>query len=173
MVSRAVWKTWPLGLSYDKNLGLRPRFLSTESLGPCFSHGTGDHDQILQQAITWANVDLVPCRYMNVIRPQWVNLHIYNKGVCSQMSWWVVTILKVSRHKNKTRGLSAYIVPLLNHLINLHITRMFAVSWSLLATHFTTAMRNVIVTILRVTGFTWIKKIIFITMNKLCMIFSM
>ena len=48
MVSHAVWKTWPSGLSYDKNLGLRPRFLSTESLGPCFSHGTGDHDQILQ-----------------------------------------------------------------------------------------------------------------------------
>ena len=49
MVSHAVWKTWPSGLSNDKNLGLRPRFLSTESLGPCFSHGTGDHDQILQQ----------------------------------------------------------------------------------------------------------------------------
>ena len=29
-------KTWPSGLSYDKNLGLRPRFLFTESLGPCF-----------------------------------------------------------------------------------------------------------------------------------------
>ena len=39
---------WPSGLSNDKNLGLRPRFLSTESLGPCFSHGMGDHDQILQ-----------------------------------------------------------------------------------------------------------------------------
>ena len=49
MVSHAVWKTWPSGLSNDKNLGIRPRFLSTESLGPCFSHGTGDHDQILQQ----------------------------------------------------------------------------------------------------------------------------
>ena len=48
MVSHAVWKTWPSGLSNDKKLGLRPRFLSTESLGPCFSHGTGDHDQILQ-----------------------------------------------------------------------------------------------------------------------------
>ena len=47
MVSRAVWKTWPSGLSNDKNLGLRPRFLSTESLGPCFSHSMGDHDQIL------------------------------------------------------------------------------------------------------------------------------
>ena len=47
MVSHAVWKTWPSGLSNDKNLGLRPRFLSTESLGPCFSHGMGDHDQIL------------------------------------------------------------------------------------------------------------------------------
>ena len=47
MVSHAVWKTWPSGLSYDKNLGLRPRFLSTESLGPCFSHDMGDHDQIL------------------------------------------------------------------------------------------------------------------------------
>ena len=48
MVSHVVWKTWPSGLSYDKNLGLRPRFLSTESLGPCFSHGMEDHDQILQ-----------------------------------------------------------------------------------------------------------------------------
>ena len=48
MVSHAVWKTWPSGLSNDKNLGLRPRFLSTESPGPCFSHGMGDHDQILQ-----------------------------------------------------------------------------------------------------------------------------
>ena len=36
MVSHAVWKTWPSGLSNDKNLGLQPRFLSTESLGPCF-----------------------------------------------------------------------------------------------------------------------------------------
>ena len=48
MVSRTVWKTWPSGPSYDINLGLRPRFLSTESIGPCFSHDTGDHDQILQ-----------------------------------------------------------------------------------------------------------------------------
>ena len=54
MVSHAVWKTWPSGLSYDKNLGLRPRFLSTESLGPCFSHGMGEHDQILQHVATWA-----------------------------------------------------------------------------------------------------------------------
>ena len=53
MVSHAVWKTWPSGLSYDKNLGLRPRFLSTESLGPCFSHGMGDHDQILQHIPSW------------------------------------------------------------------------------------------------------------------------
>ena len=43
MVSHAVWKTWPSGLSYDKNLGLRPRFLSTESLGPCFSHSMGSN----------------------------------------------------------------------------------------------------------------------------------
>ena len=50
MVSRAVWKTWPSGLSNDKNLGLRPRFLSTESLGPCFSHGMGNHDQILHHS---------------------------------------------------------------------------------------------------------------------------
>ena len=41
-------KSLPLGLSNDKNLGLQPRFLSTESLGQCFSHGMGDHDQILQ-----------------------------------------------------------------------------------------------------------------------------
>ena len=51
MVSHAVWKTWPSGLSNDKNLGLLPRFLSTESLGPCVSHGTGDHDQILQHFV--------------------------------------------------------------------------------------------------------------------------
>ena len=29
-------------------LCLRPRCLSTESLGPCYLHGMGDHDQILQ-----------------------------------------------------------------------------------------------------------------------------
>ena len=52
MVSHAVWKTWPSGLSNDKNLGLRPRFLSIESLGPCFSHGTGDHDQILHHTMS-------------------------------------------------------------------------------------------------------------------------
>ena len=34
-----------------KNLSLRPRFLSTEFLGPCFSDRMGDHDQILQQHI--------------------------------------------------------------------------------------------------------------------------
>ena len=51
MVSHAVLKTWPSSLSYDKNLGLRLRFLSTESLGPYFSHGMGDHDQILQHNI--------------------------------------------------------------------------------------------------------------------------
>ena len=56
MVSYAVWKTWPSGLSNDKNLGLRPRFLSTESLGPCFSHGMGDHDQILQPNTISVNV---------------------------------------------------------------------------------------------------------------------
>ena len=59
MVSHAVWKTWPSGLSNDKNLGLRPRFLSTESLGPCFSHGMGDHDQILQHGLEWGDgIDL-------------------------------------------------------------------------------------------------------------------
>ena len=47
--NRTVAMDWlPSAFSYDKNLGLRPRFLSTESLGPCFSHSTGDHDQILQ-----------------------------------------------------------------------------------------------------------------------------
>ena len=48
MVSHTVWKTLPSSLRYDKNLGLRHRFLSTESLGPYFSQGMGDHDQILQ-----------------------------------------------------------------------------------------------------------------------------
>ena len=52
MISHAVWKTWPSGPSNDKNLGLRPRFLSTESLGPCFSDGMGDHDQILQHIVS-------------------------------------------------------------------------------------------------------------------------
>ena len=34
--------------SVDKNRGRRPRFfVVTEARGPCFSHGTGDHDQIL------------------------------------------------------------------------------------------------------------------------------
>ena len=64
MVSHAVWKTWPSGLSNDKNLGLRPRFLSTESLGPCFPHGMGDHDQILQHIeIAWHQIPclLMPC----------------------------------------------------------------------------------------------------------------
>ena len=32
MVSRAMWKTWRSGLSHDKNLGLRPRFLSTRAM---------------------------------------------------------------------------------------------------------------------------------------------
>ena len=61
MVSHAVWKTWPSGLSNDKNLGLRPQFLSTESLGPCFSHGTVDHDQILQQCTQYWYQFLYPC----------------------------------------------------------------------------------------------------------------
>ena len=82
MVSHAVWKTWPSGLSNDKNLGLRPRFLSTESLGPCFPHGMGDHDQILQHIPSWrievreerrqarkivwpVNAGRVICRYQN------------------------------------------------------------------------------------------------------------
>ena len=56
MVSHTVWKTWPSGLSSDKNLGLRPRFVSTESLGPCFSHGMGDHDQILQYVMNYVKL---------------------------------------------------------------------------------------------------------------------
>ena len=36
-----VKKTWLLGLSNCNNLGLRPRFLSTESPGQCFSHDMG------------------------------------------------------------------------------------------------------------------------------------
>ena len=40
-------KPGPRASIMKKNLGLRPRFLSTESLGPCFSHSMGDHDQIL------------------------------------------------------------------------------------------------------------------------------
>ena len=47
MVSRAVWKTWPEGLSRQKPGPKAEVFVVTEALGPCFSHGTGDHDQIL------------------------------------------------------------------------------------------------------------------------------
>ena len=66
MVSHAVWKTWPSGLSNDKNLGLRPRFLSTESPGPCFSHGMGDHDQILHYStlgliLPWRVIQIKIC----------------------------------------------------------------------------------------------------------------
>ena len=73
MVSHAVWKTWPSGLSYDKNLGLRPRFLSTESLGPCFSHGTGDHDQILHHTIniTQYKMSAVSLFFVNGSRNLW------------------------------------------------------------------------------------------------------
>ena len=78
MVSHAVWKTWPSGLSNDKNLGFRPRFLSTESLGPCFTHGMGDHDQILQHfhfspapsRLTWTHWGLngqLSVHFVNII----------------------------------------------------------------------------------------------------------
>ena len=46
MVSYVMWKIWPLVLSNDENLGLRPRSLSTVSHGACFSQGISDHDQI-------------------------------------------------------------------------------------------------------------------------------
>ena len=67
MVSHAMWKTWPSGLSYDKNLGLRPRFLSTESLGPYFSHGMGDHDQILQQT-PYIPLTVFCCRHVRAVK---------------------------------------------------------------------------------------------------------
>ena len=73
-----MWKTWPSGLSNDKNLGLRPRFLSTESLGPCFSHGMGDHDQILHR----------------IMRHWWLEWQFQNTWlVCNTMKhkalmWW-------------------------------------------------------------------------------------
>ena len=47
MVSRAVWKTWPEGLSRQKPRPKAEVFVVTEARGPCFSHGMGDHDQIL------------------------------------------------------------------------------------------------------------------------------
>ena len=63
MVSRDVWKTWPSGLSYDKNLGLRPLLLSTDSLEPCLSHGMGDHDQILHPHST-LNLNACVCPFI-------------------------------------------------------------------------------------------------------------
>ena len=47
MVSHAVWKTWPEGLSRQKPRPKAEVFVVTEARGPCFSHGMGDHDQIL------------------------------------------------------------------------------------------------------------------------------
>ena len=44
---RAVWKTWPEGLSRQKQRPKAEVFVVTEAWGPCFSHGMGDHDQIL------------------------------------------------------------------------------------------------------------------------------
>ena len=64
-----------MGFSNDKNLGLRPRFLSTESLGPCFSHGTGDHDQILQQIMLVVPIPL----------SLYQSISILGSLVCSEM----------------------------------------------------------------------------------------
>ena len=47
MVSHAVWKTWPEGLCRQKPRPKAEVFVVTEARGPCFSHGIGDHDQIL------------------------------------------------------------------------------------------------------------------------------
>ena len=46
-LSHAVWKTWPEGLSRQKPRPKAEVFVVTEARGPCFSHGMGDHDQIL------------------------------------------------------------------------------------------------------------------------------
>ena len=51
------------GLSNDKILGLRPLLLSTESLGPCLSHSTGDHDQILHPHST-LNLNVCVCPFI-------------------------------------------------------------------------------------------------------------
>ena len=48
--------SWPSIPNDNKNPGFRTRFLPTESLGPRFSHGMGDHDLILQLPLprpTW------------------------------------------------------------------------------------------------------------------------
>ena len=47
MVSHAMWKTWPEGLSRQKTRPKAEVFVDTEAQGPCFLHGMGDHDQIL------------------------------------------------------------------------------------------------------------------------------
>ena len=47
MVSHAVWKTWPEGLSRQKPRPKAEVFVVTEARGLCFSHGMGDHDQML------------------------------------------------------------------------------------------------------------------------------
>ena len=40
-------KTWPEGLIKQKPRPKAEVFVVTEAWGPCFSHGMGDHDQIL------------------------------------------------------------------------------------------------------------------------------
>ena len=87
MVSHVVWKTWPSGLSCDKNLGLPPRFLSTESLGPCFSHGMGDHDQILQHAIHQS------VGFVLTIGTSWLALMDKLRGVCCEFRGWTMFYL--------------------------------------------------------------------------------
>ena len=57
----------------------RPRFLSNESLGSCFSHGMGDHDQILHQ--THVAVNLLSL--------------IWNFGSWGKLQlrvWWIIAL---------------------------------------------------------------------------------
>ena len=107
MVSHAVWKTWPSGLSYDKNLGLRPRFLSIESLGPWFSHGMGDHDQILQHKQLAVLQNTVPWWYhaakiLSILLAHSINININDK-------WYTVLCYALQTLRLKQNGqYSAY-----------------------------------------------------------------
>ena len=67
-----------------KKFGFRSRFLSTESLRPCFSHGMGDHDQILQYILEEPSIFLAQMEitYYNCNPRVWCCRFIVPKQNC-------------------------------------------------------------------------------------------
>ena len=68
------------------NLGLRTRVLSTESLGPCFSHGMGDH--------AWSN----PTTYNFRLSPLGTHVSIVNVFVCVSVFLYSIDTVLVSSY---------------------------------------------------------------------------